>query len=347
VNRDSESDQAASERDQNASESDQTSSDKDQTASDADQTSSDRDQLQAEADERSADRDQQAADRELGPDPSEGAQLAHRVSQLARERSGLERQATALSRSQIAARRDLQAVQREIEAGRRDAAAADRDRTAESRDTAILKAAHGLGLPPAQRLREAVDAAADLRSHAAADRSRAAKDRERAAVDREESAKDRKELYTALDAAHLDDLTGAFRRGMGEIVLGNELERSQRASAPLTLAVIDADGVKAVNDDRGHAAGDAFLRDLASTIRAKLRPYDPLVRTGGDEFVCTIANSGLDSSRRRFREISTALDAAQPGASISVGLVEMTAEDSLETLMKRGDAALYAAKRKA
>jgi diguanylate cyclase (GGDEF)-like protein len=341
-----ESDQAAAERDQAASESDQTSSDRDQTSSDADQTSSDRDQLHAEADERSANRDQRAADRDLGPNPSDDAQRAHQVSQLARERSGLERQATSLNRAQVAAGRDLEAVQREVEAGNRDAAAADRDRAAELRDTAIVAAARGLGLPPEEQLKEAVDAAVELRLHAAADRARAAQDRERAATDRLESAQDRKELYAALDAAHLDDLTGAYRRGMGEMVLRNELERSQRVAAPLTLAVIDADGLKAFNDARGHAAGDALLRDVATTIRAKLRPYDPLVRTGGDEFVCTIADSGLESARVRFDEIAVALETAQPGASISVGMVEMRSEDTLELLVERGDAALYAAKQK-
>ncbi len=111
---------------------------------------------------------------------------------------------------------------------------------------------------------------------------------------------------------------------MGEVLLRNELERAQRTASSLTLAVIDADDLKAFNDAGGHAAGDALLRDIATTLRATL------VRTGGDEFVCTIAGLDLDTSRRRLADVSKALGLIQPQASISVGLVEMQAGDTLE-----------------
>lgn len=340
-----EADQAASIRDQTSAEADQTASDNDQTASDADQTASDRDQLQAASDERASQRDQLASDRDLAQHPTEASHRAHQISQIERERSGLERQATALTRAQIAEARDRQAVRRESEARSRDETAATRDRTADNRDLQIFEGARGSGGPREERLQEAVEAAAELRSHAAADRARAASDRERAAVDREESALDRRQLYAALQAAHLDDLTGAYRRGIGEMVLRNELERAQRGERRLTLAVIDADDLKGLNDARGHAAGDALLRDVATTVRATLRPDDPLVRIGGDEFVCTIADSDIGGSRRRVAEIALALALVQPDASISVGLAEMRAEDTLEDLIGRADEALYEEKR--
>ncbi len=333
------------EEDQAASIRDQTTSDSDQTSSDADQTASDRDQQQAVADERSARRDQLASDRDLARNPTEAGEQAHRLSQLERERSGLERQATALIRAQIAEQRDRQAIRRESEARSRDATAAARDRTAELRDARILAAAQGLQDAREPKLEVAIAAAADLRSHAAEDRARAANDRERAARDREESATDRKQLTAALAAAHLDYLTGSFRRGMGEMALRSELERAQRTDRPLTLLVIDADDLKAFNDSRGHAAGDSLLRDIATTVRSSLRPHDPLVRVGGDEFVCTIADSDLANAERLVVEISAALTLIQPDATISVGLAEMGADDTLETLIERGDAALYASKR--
>jgi diguanylate cyclase (GGDEF)-like protein len=109
--------------------------------------------------------------------------------------------------------------------------------------------------------------------------------------------------------------------------------------------VIDADNLKALNDAGGHSAGDALLRDIATVLRANLRSYDPLVRTGGDEFVCTIAGFSLERSRGRLAEVSAALAQVQPGASISVGLAEMRDGDTLEALLERGDAALYQDKR--
>lgn len=342
---DLDADQAASIRDQSGSDADQTASDSDQTSSDADQTASDRDQMQAAADERSAQRDQLAADRDLARHPSEASEQAHRLSQLERERSGIERQATALIRAQIAEQRDRQAVRRETEARSRDATAAARDQTAELRDSRILSAAQSLRQGPEPRLEEAIAAAAELRSHAAADRVRAANDRERAARDREESALDRRELTAALEAAHLDFLTGAFRRGMGEMALRGELDRAQRTDRQLTLVVIDADELKSINDTRGHAAGDALLRDVAATVRSLLRPHDPLVRVGGDEFVCTVADAGLAQAERLMDEVSAALALIQPGATISVGLAEMRSNDTLEMLIERGDTALYANKR--
>ena len=62
-----------------------------------------------------------------------------------------------------------------------------------------------------------------------------------------------------------------------------------------------------MNDREGHAAGDSLLRDLVALLRSKLRPYDPVVRWGGDEFVCTIADTDLATARSRFEEIRLAL----------------------------------------
>lgn len=340
--KESDAEQDSLRRDETVSAVDQTASDADQASADADQTASDRDQLDSETDERSARRDQEAADRDLPSEPSDATQKTYSATRRARKQSSLERQATALTRSKVAADRDRQATRRDAEAQGRDATAGASDLAADARDRALLEATEERG----DGRREAAEVAAELRSHATADRARAAADRKLAASDRAEAARDRQELIAALEAAHIDDLTGAYRRGMGEVLLRNELERAQRTMSPLTLAVIDADDLKAFNDAGGHAAGDALLRDIATALRAKLRAYDPLVRTGGDEFVCTIAGSDLDTSRRRLADVSKALALIQPQASISVGLVEMQPGDTLVTLMERGDSALYEDKRR-
>ena len=197
----------------------------------------------------------------------------------------------------------------------------------------------GSGDPRAAELwrhsRRCADKAAAQRMQAAADRARAAKDREAAAADREH-------LLAELERAHLDDLTGAYRRGMGEIAVINEIERARRSHQALVLAYVDADGLKGVNDREGHAAGDALLRDLVALLRSKLRPYDPVVRWGGDEFICTISNTNLKDARRRFEEIRVVL--ANKGAAVSVGLAVLGEEDTLETLIGRADAALLEAR---
>jgi diguanylate cyclase (GGDEF)-like protein len=116
---------------------------------------------------------------------------------------------------------------------------------------------------------------------------KAAADRERAARDREAAARDREFLRGEMERSQLDELTGACSRGLGEILLRHEIERANRPEGDLTLVFIDADGLRETNDHSGHAAGDALLRSAFNGLQARLRPYDPIVRWGGDEFVCT------------------------------------------------------------
>lgn len=116
---------------------------------------------------------------------------------------------------------------------------------------------------------------------------KAAADRERAARDREAAARDREFLRGEMEHSQLDELTGACSGGLGEILLRYEIERANRPEGDLTLVFIDADGLRETNDHSGHAAGDARLRSAFSGLQARLRPYDPIARWGGDEFVCT------------------------------------------------------------
>jgi diguanylate cyclase (GGDEF)-like protein len=110
------------------------------------------------------------------------------------------------------------------------------------------------------------------------------------------------------------------------------------------LAFVDVDRLKEVNDQDGHAAGDTLLIDVVETIRSKLRSYDPVVRFGGDEFLCALSDVDLESARARFDEIHHALSELREGYSISVGLAELHGDDTLEDLIGRGDAALYEAR---
>jgi diguanylate cyclase (GGDEF)-like protein len=110
------------------------------------------------------------------------------------------------------------------------------------------------------------------------------------------------------------------------------------------LAFVDIDGLKRVNDDQGHAAGDAVIRAVVAGMQAHLRAYDPVVRLGGDEFVCALGDCTLEEADRRFELIRGAIEQIRPGASISVGFAPLRSDDTLEQLIDRGDTALYDAK---
>jgi diguanylate cyclase (GGDEF)-like protein len=81
-------------------------------------------------------------------------------------------------------------------------------------------------------------------------------------------------------------------------------------------------------------------------MRAKLRSFDPIVRYGGDEFVCALAAADVEDAGRRFAEIRQALAHDYDHAAISVGVAELRPGDTLTDLVARGDAALYEARRR-
>jgi diguanylate cyclase (GGDEF)-like protein len=147
-----------------------------------------------------------------------------------------------------------------------------------------------------------------------------------------------------LAQAQVDGLTGAQGRDLGTVALQHEIERSRRSGEPFVLAFIDVDGLKELNDREGHAAGDTLLQAVVVALRAELRSYDPIVRVGGDEFLCGFTNTKLEASRRRIEEIRAVLRRQPRTASISVGLAMLGERDTLEKLVARADADMYAGK---
>jgi diguanylate cyclase (GGDEF)-like protein len=77
---------------------------------------------------------------------------------------------------------------------------------------------------------------------------------------------------------------------------------------------------------------------------ARLRPYDIVVRIGGDEFLCGLTNTEPDAAKQRFEEVSAAISAASVAGSISVGLASLRAGDTIDDLVNRADAAMYSAR---
>lgn len=230
---------------------------------------------------------------------------------------GGDRDRTAEARDEIAAARDGMAEVRDARAKARDARAELREKTEGKRTGA-----------PGDRAGALRD-----RQHGDGDRRQAAGDRQAAATDRELSAKDRA-------AASLDGLTGAYRREAGMPLLVHDVLRAKRTQQPFTLAFVDVDGLKRVNDSLGHTAGDEVLRATTTAIRARLRPYDVIVRYGGDEFLCGLLDLDTAAAAERFELVKADLAAARQ-ALVTIGLAELEADDGLEELIVRADEALY------
>lgn len=164
-------------------------------------------------------------------------------------------------------------------------------------------------------------------------REEAAHDRERAALSRHQAGLDRA-------AAGTDELTGVLRRSGGYPALQHEIDRSRRANTSLVIGFVDVDGLKKVNDTRGHHTGDKLLREVATGLTKSLRSYDVVVRFGGDEFVYSLAGAQLNDATARFEKMRTSL-AHINGDSVSAGFAELGPDDTLDTLIARADADLY------
>jgi diguanylate cyclase (GGDEF)-like protein len=247
--------------------------------------------------------------------------------------------------------RDETAAARSRIAEDRDRSAELRDRGAEARDR-LARLCDAEDADDATRDDILLRAERD-RARAAADRAKAADDRARAAADRKEAARQHAEASLAgreardiLELAATDELTGAWSRRFGLAEVAREIERARRTGGTLTLAFVDVDGLKEVNDTVGHPAGDRLLHLVAVTLRANLRSYDVIVRHGGDEFLCAMPNLTPDGARPRLARIAAGLAAVDSGHSISFGLAEHEPADGLEELVARADADLMNVRRR-
>lgn len=273
------------------------------------------------------------------------------------------RDAAAHERDEVAERRDAAADQRDAVGDDRDAAADARDAAADERDRRWF--AGGRSGSDAEDL----SAAGRRGDAAAADRVDSARDRHAAAAERAESERDRHTSFVDRGAgsteraeserdrsaslndrtagagerqkASLDALTGAYLRGPGLLELRREMARALRIGKGLTIAFVDVDRLKVVNDSRGHAAGDELLAKVVRAIRSKMRSYDLIVRYGGDEFVCVFSGLHIAEVAARFEFVHSALADDVEHPSVTVGLAALLPQDSVETLLSRADEMLY------
>ncbi|HVM91525.1 MAG TPA: GGDEF domain-containing protein [Terriglobales bacterium] len=106
-----------------------------------------------------------------------------------------------------------------------------------------------------------------------------------------------------LHAATTDPLTGLHNRGYIDDRFANELSRARRYNKPLTVAVIDADHFKLLNDTYGHPAGDRVLQQIAATLRSSFRQSDTAGRYGGEEFVVILPETDIETAQRKLESL--------------------------------------------
>ena len=152
------------------------------------------------------------------------------------------------------------------------------------------------------------------------------------------------------ELAQTDDLTGLPNRRSVVKMLDDEIARGRRAP-PCSVAMIDIDWFKRINDGYGHPAGDEVLRTLAITVFANIRANDRFGRYGGEEFLLVLPGTGRDEAERimeRLRRIVAEIDwkafEIDRTVTISAGIATLVHDDSSDAILARADRALYAAK---
>ncbi|HEY7987221.1 MAG TPA: GGDEF domain-containing protein [Methylophilaceae bacterium] len=159
------------------------------------------------------------------------------------------------------------------------------------------------------------------------------------------------EIGQLSDLAHEDYLTGTLnRRGMDE-AFEREFNRAERAAKPISVAILDVDHFKKLNDTMGHDGGDAALKHLAQVTREALRPSDVLARYGGEEFVIilpeTSMDEGIEVMTRVQRDLTKKIfmhDNQKALITFSAGVAQRQPMELQDAIVKRADEAMYRAK---
>jgi two-component system, cell cycle response regulator len=151
---------------------------------------------------------------------------------------------------------------------------------------------------------------------------------------------------------HEDPLTGLFNRRYVLTRLAGLISGARRHGRPLSVAMIDVDHFKRVNDEHGHDVGDAALVATTIALRDRLRAEDELGRLGGEEFLALLPDVGQDAAavvaeslRASVEAVRTRLDGLEIAVTVSVGWATWDGEETAEQLIKRADNALLSAKR--
>lgn len=159
-----------------------------------------------------------------------------------------------------------------------------------------------------------------------------------------------------LEAVHRmaiqDPLTGLDNRRAFDEAIDRELARARRYRRPLSLAMLDIDHFKGINEAVGHVVADVVLQELAAVLKARLRIGDVLARLGGEELAILFPEADLAAARRAAEalrhEVETHRFSTSKGlvpVTVSIGIAELELEMCAENLLERADQRLFDAKR--
>nr|WP_276612075.1 sensor domain-containing diguanylate cyclase [Kineococcus vitellinus] len=146
----------------------------------------------------------------------------------------------------------------------------------------------------------------------------------------------------ALQVAEQDALTGLPNRRAWDRALAREQARCTRYGHPASVVVVDLNGFKAVNDTRGHPAGDELLRACADRLRSGTRAGDLVARLGGDEFALLLPECDAAGAARELERVRAGL--ASAGIDAAAGVATRTSAGDLVGTWHQADAAMYAVK---
>lgn len=163
---------------------------------------------------------------------------------------------------------------------------------------------------------------------------------------------DKAREHALYQRATRDPLTGIFNRGHFTELAQQEIDRARRFHEPLSLAILDIDHFKQINDRYGHAAGDEAIVQVTRTVANSIRRIDAVGRIGGEEFAVLLPRASVEAAGEMLQRLRLALSQVHIAAeahrfqlTVSMGVAQLTADaPDLASLMRRADTALYRAK---
>lgn len=156
----------------------------------------------------------------------------------------------------------------------------------------------------------------------------------------------------AFQASLTDPLTGIYNRTAMEAALHREISLARRHRTPLSLIIMDIDGLKRLNDRYGHATGDQLIKAVVEAVCGSLRETDLVSRYGGDEFTILLNNTArrgatvlAENIRKKIQSVACQFGDKTINVTVSMGVASLTSRDKYTGLFARADRALYDAKR--